>query len=235
MIQKEMLTYQELDRELNRLERDLRKNDFYLKRKKLKAMQAEYEDKLNKLDQKAFELKNQLANARNLMQKITNFILEQNKELDEVESESELNYMNKKLAENMDALTAVENDIKRILKEGEEVARNFEAISAEIPKIIAGIKKCNEEFAKATEAVKPRVTELKQRQAELRKLINPEVFAMYKKLSESQIHPVFVPLQDGVRCGGCRMEMPRGVVESKMQVNKYMVCEHCGRIIYLAE
>jgi len=235
MIQKEMLTYQDLDKELNRIERELRKNDYFIKRKKLKAMQADYEDKLTKLDQKALELKNQLAAARALMQKITNFILEQNKEITEVESESELNYMSKKLAENMEALASVENDIKRILKEGEEVARNFEAISAELPKIIAGIKKCNEEFAKATEAAKPRVTEIKQQQAELRKLINPALFDKYKKLSESQIHPVFVPLQDGVRCGGCRMEMPRGVVESKMQGNGYMVCEHCGRIIYQAE
>ena len=71
MIQKEMLTYQDLDKELNRIERELRKNDYYIKRKKLKAMQADYEDKLTKLDQKALELKNQLAAARALMQKIT--------------------------------------------------------------------------------------------------------------------------------------------------------------------
>ena len=142
--------------------------------------------------------------------------------------------MNRKLSEQLDQLSQVEKDIKRILHDGEELARMFEDINAKLPKIVAGYNKFNTEFAKATEEVKPKVTELKTKQAELKKAIDPDLFAVYKRISDGQIHPVFVPLRDECRCGGCQMEMPRSQVEAQLREKDYMVCEHCGRIIYKA-
>ena len=234
MIQQEMLQYQSLDGELNRIERELRKNENYIKRRQYKALRQECEDNLTKLDAKAAELRSQLAVAKQSLAEISEVIDEHSREIADIADGDELNYMNRKLSEQLDQLSQVEKDIKRILHDGEELARMIEDINAKLPKIVAGYNKFNTEFAKATEEVKPKVTELKTKQAELKKAIDPDLFAVYKRISDGQIHPVFVPLRDECRCGGCQMEMPRSQVEAQLREKDYMVCEHCGRIIYKA-
>lgn len=232
MIQQEMLQYQALDGELNRIERDLRKNDNFVKRKQYKALSQECEDNLAKLDVRAQDLRNQLAQARQTMDKITEVIEEHAKEISTLEDVDELNYMNKKLNEQLAELSNVEKDVKRILREGEEISKSFEDINAKLPKLVKLYNKCNEEFNQAAAEVKPRVRELQLKQAELKKVIDASLFDVYKRVSEGGLHPVFVPLQDGSRCGGCRMEMPKAVVDAQMANKSYMRCEHCGRVIY---
>lgn len=232
MIQQEMLQYQALDSELNRIEKDLRKNENFVKRKQYKALKTECEENLSKLDTRALDLRNQLAIARQTMDKITEVIEEHSKEIEDIVDVDELNYMNKKLAEQLDQLAVVEKEIKRILRDGEEISKAFEEINSKLPRIVAGYNKCNEDFNKAANDVKPRVRELQLKQAELKKVIDSSLFEIYRKISEGQLHPVFVPLRDGCRCGGCQMEMPKAVVDAQMAGKSYMRCEHCGRIIY---
>ena len=232
MIQQEMLQYQSLDSELSRIERDLRNNDSFVKRKQYKALSQECEDNLAKLDAKAGELKTQLAAARQSMEKISAVIEEHAKEIHDIEDVDELNYMNKKLNEQVELLAAVEKEVKRILREGEEISKSFDEINAKRPKLIAAFKKANEDFNKATEEAKPRVAELKQKQAELKKVIEPQLFEIYKKVSDGGLRPVFVPLRDGSRCGGCQMEMPKAVVDAQFSGKSFIRCENCGRVIY---
>lgn len=232
MIQQEMLQYQKIESELNKIERELKSNKYFLQRKQLKALKLECEDNLEHLDGKAGELRNQLASARQAMEKIVAIVEEYSKEIKEIEDVDELNYLNKKLAEQTSLLNNIERDVKRILKDGEEIVAKVDEINANLPKIISGINSCNAGFGKVTEEAKPRVNELKQKQTELKKVIDPQLFAVYDKVSQGHIHPVFVPLKDECRCGGCQMEMPKAFVEAQMATKDYMRCEHCGRIIY---
>ena len=235
MIQKEMLESQTIDRELNRIEKDLRANEFFVKRKQYKAMHQNCEESISRAEVKAADLKNQLAACRENMAKATKFIEEYCREIEDVEDLDELNYISKKLNEQLDNLAAIEKEIKRVSREGEDAVKQVEEISAKLPQIIALYAKCTNEFNKATEAQKPRVTELKQKQAALKQAIDPSLFEIYKKVSDGQIQPVFVPLRDGVRCGGCQMEMPKAIVDAQFATKEYMRCEHCGRVIYKAE
>ena len=232
MIQQEMLQYQSMDAELNRIEKELRKNESFVKRKQYKALSQECEDNLGKLDAKASELRSQLATAKQSMDKITAAIEEHAKEINDIEDVDELNYMNKKLNEQLEQLSAVEKEIKRVLREGEEIAKSFDDINVKLPKLIAAYKKANEDFNKATEEVKPRVNELRAKQNELKKVIEPQLFEIYNKVAAGGLRPVFVPLRDGARCGGCQMEMPKAVVDAHFAGKSFIRCEHCGRVIY---
>ena len=232
MIQQEMLKYQTLDSELNKIERELRKNQYYVRRREVKAALQKSEEQLSRLDQKTMDLRNQLALANQNLQKINAVLEEHTKELADIEDQDELNYMSKKLDEQLALLAGVEKEIKQILRDAEEMDKSFENVSrVQIPRLAAEYNKCNAEFDKATQEVKPRVLELKKQQAELNPKIDPSLFERYGKLAE-QVHPVFVPLEGENRCGGCRMEMPTAQVVSKMSEKGYLVCEHCGRIIY---
>ena len=232
MIQQEVLQYQSLDGELIRIERELRKNENYIKSRQYKALRQELEDSLSRLDAKSVDLKSQLAAARQSVEKILASIEEHAKEIHDIEDVDELNYMNKKLNEQLELLSTVDKDIKRILREGEDIAKSFEEISAKLPKVLAAFKKTTDEFNKAKEAIKPRVAELRAQQAELKKVIDPAIFDVYKKVSEGGNYPVYVPLRDGSRCGGCQMEMPKAVVDAQFAVKPFIRCEHCGRVIY---
>ena len=144
MIQQEMLQYQSVDGELNRIEKELRKNENYVKSRQYKALRQECEDNLSKLDAKTADLRTQLATARQNMEKITAEIEEHAKEIHDIEDVDELNYMNKKLNEQLDLLATVDKEIKRILREGEDIAKAFDDISAKLPKLIAGFKKATD-------------------------------------------------------------------------------------------
>lgn len=235
MIQQEMLEYQTIDRELNRIEKELRENEFFVKRKQYKAMHQSCEESLTRAESKANDLKSQLAACREGMAKVTALIEEFCREVEDVEDLDEINYISKKLNEQTDILANMEKEIKRIMREGEEAVKTVEDISAKLPQIVALYAKCTNEFNKATEAQKPKVAALKQKQAALKQAIDPSVFEIYKKVSDGQIQPVFVPLRGGTRCGGCQMEMPKAIVDAQFANKDYMRCEHCGRIIYKTE
>lgn len=232
MIQQEMLRYQTLDGELNRIERDLRKNEFFIKRKQYKGLKQECDDKLAKLEIKAAELKSQFDSAMHTLNAVSAVVEEYTKEIEAIQDNDELSYMNKKLAEQTELLASVERDVKRVQKEGAEIARLFDEISAKLPKVIAGYNKCNDAFNQAAAVVKPRVNDIKKEQLELKKAIDPELFEKYRKIADGQVMPVFVPLKDECRCGGCQMEMPRAVIDAQISEHGFARCEHCGRIIY---
>ena len=232
MIQQEMLNYQQMDIELNRIERDLRKNESFVKRKELKLALQKSEEQLSRLDQKSLELRSQLERATQTLTKLSESLEDHNKQLSDIEDQDELNYLSKKVDAQLEQLAALEREIKQVLKEGDEMDKTFERLSkVQMPRLAAEYSKCNADFEKATLEVKPRVLELRKQQAELKNAIAPDLFDRYKKLAET-VHPVFVPLENGNRCGGCRMEMPSAMVASKIAEKGLMRCEHCGRIIY---
>lgn len=232
MIQKEMLEYQKIDRELARIEKELRENENYVKFRQYKNMRQACEDSVTRAESKASELKSQLTACRESIGRITAQIEEYCHAMDDAQDVDELNYLNKKLNEQLEALSAVEKDVKRLQREGEDAVKSLGEINEKLPKIVALCVKFNNEFVKVKEEQRPRVSALRQKQAELRPAIDPKIFEIYAKVSAGQIQPVFVPLRDGCRCGGCQMEMPKARVDAQFANKDYVRCEHCGRIIY---
>lgn len=235
MIQQEMLDYQKIDRELARIEKELRENENYVKFKQYKNMRQACEDSIVRAESKAADLKSQLTSLRESIVKVTAQIEEFCHAMDEAQDTDELNYLNKKLNEQLEILSSIEKDVKRVQREGEEAVKSLEEITSKLPQVIALCVKFNNEFTKVKEEQRPRVAALKQKQAALKPKISPSLFEIYKKVSEGQIQPVFVALRDGTRCGGCQMEMPKAIVDAQFANKDYMRCEHCGRIIYKPE
>ena len=232
MIQQEMLEYQKIDRELARIEKELRENENYVKFKQYKNMRQACEENIIRAESKAGDLKSQLTSLRESVLKVTAQIEEYCHAMDEAQDLDELNYLNKKLNEQLDVLASIEKDVKRVQREGEEAVKSLEEINSKLPQIMSLCVKFNNEFTKVKEEQRPRVAALKQKQTALKQTIEPSVFEIYKKVSEGQISPVFVELRDGTRCGGCQMEMPKAIVDAQFATQDYMRCEHCGRIIY---
>ncbi len=226
-----MLEYQTLDGQLRRMKRELEKNEYRTQGKKFTALRQETEEAIVRLDARAAELASVLASVKNNFEKISSALDEYAKEIGDIEDEDELKYIKKKLASQTELLQSAERECKSVLREGEEIDKKYDELRAKMPKILAGYNKCNEEFNKIIAAAQPEINSIKKKQAELEKMLDAQEMEVYKKIRQQNIYPVYVPLMDGNRCGGCRMDMP-GASVAKIDEKGYIRCEHCGRIIF---
>ena len=113
-MQKEILEYQKLDGELRKIKKELEANEFYVKGRKLQAMRRDIEALVSKLDAKAVELKNAVAQVAKTAQDLEGFLADYSDAISHANSESELNFIKKKLAERTNALAQAEKECKRI-------------------------------------------------------------------------------------------------------------------------
>ena len=121
------------------------------------------------------------------------------------------------------SLIAINDKIKQTLKDFENT-RNSAVKARNMHKEAKNKYDCN------MTKYGPQIDKLKKEKLALEKEIDKGLLEKYNEKKHDNIFPVFVPLS-GKMCGGCRMELPSKELD-KLKTTKYIVCEHCGRIIY---
>lgn len=233
-MQKEILQYQKLDGELRKIKKELEANDFYVKGRKFQAMRRDIETLIAKLDSKAVELKNAVAQVAKTTQELEGFLADYSEAIANANSENDLNYIKRKLAERTEALAQAERDCKRIQSECNDINKQYEKAVAELNKVVASIRKCNEEFSKATAEVEPTIKQIKAQQAELEKLIDADLLKQYKQKLAQNIFPVYVKAMESGKDYSCRCGVQLiGADATTLADKKVVKCEHCHRIIYI--
>ena len=191
-MQKEILEYQKLDGELRSLKRELEQNEFYKKGRMLQAKRREIDTLVAKLDAKAIELKNAVAQVASVAEQLDAFLADYSDAIANANSDSELNFIKKKFAERSKALAQAESECKRIYAECNEASKQYDQAVAELNKVAAALRRCNDEFSKATAEAEPKIKQCRQKQAELEKLIDAELLKEYKQKLAQNIFPVYV-------------------------------------------
>lgn len=115
-------------------------------------------------------------------------------------------------------------NIKNILKE-------FENTKNGVIKARAKHKESKEKYEALVNTVNPQIEAVKKEMLAIEGSIDSKLLTKYKAVKHDNIFPVFVTLNNG-NCGGCRMMIPMGKV-NKIKSEGYIVCEHCGRVIYV--
>lgn len=233
-MQKEILEYQKLDSELRKIKKELESNEFYVKGRQLQAKRRDIETLIAKLDGKAVELKSALAQADKTAQDLDAFLSDYSDAISNANSESELNFIKKKLAERTNALAAAERECKRIYAECNDASKQYDQALAELNKVVATLRSCNEEFSKATTEVEPKIKQIKAKQAELEKAISPDLLKEYKHKLEQKIFPVYVKAMQMGKDYSCRCGVQLlGASAISLENDKIATCESCHRIIYI--
>jgi predicted nucleic acid-binding Zn-ribbon protein len=217
-----ILKYQEIDKRLYALERELAGCDErkeYVKAKKFLETAA---DKLDAYDAKAAGLKNQAIELTNKYLK-TEDTLKDFSNIDElVEEGADIAFYKK------NAL-ALSDKLKKIKAELNELTASVNATDAEYQKfkkqVIEMQKKYKEAFDKYN-AVKKSKAELKAASAD----VSPETMEKYKNKRKERVFPVVGQLKDN-RCPFCGMEPPLAA-RSKLTGGGTIECDNCRRIIY---
>lgn len=230
MIQKEMLEYQDLDLELEKIKNTVGKSPDNVIRVRAGKQLVACKAKINEIMPKYKNLRAQLDNARKKLEAICDQVDKVGQELENVEMDEQAVYMLKKLTAQKNELAAVEKDIKDMGQQYAEAEVSLRRLGKDKAVYEQEEKVHYEKVKEFSAQFRPRIAEIKSLQEKLKAKIDPELMTAYERRA-GQVKTIFVPLTDGNRCGGCRMEMPPAQV-SKFQTKNFILCEHCNRIIY---
>ena len=225
-----ILHYQETDKKLYRLEREIAGSDERKEYVKYKKFLETAPEKLDSLEEKATALKTEVAELMKKYQQ-TEEILKEFEHLDElVAGGADIAFYKKKAQKIADQLKKLKADIAAL-------TANIKTTDAEFQKLKKQVIAAQKQYAEAAEKYKAvkasREAERKELEAQLQKdaqEISEELLATYQTKRKEKIFPVVGQLA-GDRCPFCSMEPPLAA-RNKLGGGAMIVCDNCHRLIF---
>lgn len=225
-----ILSYQEVDKRLYKLERELAGCDERKEYVKYKKFLETAPEKLDALDAKATGYKAEAAELAKKYER-TEETLKDFENLDElVTGGADIAFYKKKAQSIVDQLKKIKADLTAL-------TANIKAIDAEYQKLKKQVISAQKQYAEAAEKYKAvkagREAERKEIEGELAKLVKevPEkMLEVYKTKRKERIFPVVGELA-GSRCPFCSMEPPLAA-RNKLTGGATIECDNCHRLIF---
>ena len=225
-----ILNYQETDKKLYKMERDLagcEERKEYVKYKKFLETAPE---KLDSLEAKATALKAEAAQTAEKYERVEE-TLKDFENLDELlTSGADISFYKKKAQ-------AISEQIRKLKADLSALTTNIQATDAEYQKLKKQVIAAQKQFAEASEkykAVKAASEgERKAIEAELAKLekeVSAQMLEVYRTKRKERIFPVVGELT-GNRCPFCSMEPPLAA-RNKLTAGATIECDNCHRLIF---
>lgn len=227
-----IIEFQKLEEDLIKLQKEISNNPDKKNAQEMKSFVMESQKKSASLDREAKSLIEELEKLTEVqakgialvekfnLQNVEGLSLEELKELD-----SKIRQAQKHLNELDNRLRANNEKIKKVLQDFNDNKKR----SAIARQKHAESKTNFDEFYKQKQ---PKLDEIKNKMIEMQSKLDSADFAKYKALRQDNIFPVYVPLIQDSRCGGCRIELPSNNLERLKKLGK-LECEQCRRIIYV--
>lgn len=227
-----ILEYQNLDREMFNIEKQLRENVDKKKANELYESMKNAQARSYKLEEKATAILAELDKVKKQYQiqedKMKEFLAKSPDSLSK-EEVVKISQLKDKLSQNIQILE----------KNLASLAESMNAVLSEFNKAVKTINSSKEDYAKHKQAYDEEVKKMDLEKAKIAdKLktlstdINTKIMEAYTKRRRENVFPVMVPLK-GNFCGGCHNELPF-VNLTKLNEEGIISCEHCRRIIYKA-
>ncbi|MBE7074479.1 MAG: hypothetical protein E7376_00640 [Clostridiales bacterium] len=230
---KTILEYQKQDAELIKLENELNNNKNKKIFTQMLTVAKDAQNKSNQLEKQAGELLKSY---------------EQLKKTYEDNIKSANIVSNKKLeTASIADLETIEEIAKTIINNLSILEKKLLAEAEKVNSVLNGFKQTKEQYNMAKDKynkhkqlfdaenkeLEPTIAEKTKAVKKLEAGIDAALLTKYKQRRQDRIFPVFVPCIDKA-CGGCRMELPSANL-STLKTKGVLECEHCRRIIYLAD
>lgn len=229
-----ILEFQKLDAELIKLQKEISNNQDKKNVQNMKSYVLECGQKTASLDREAKTLAQELEKLKEVQAKGIALVEKYKNVKIEGLNETELNELQVKMKQTLKHLTELDNRLKAQSEKIKNVLHEYDnnKKSANIARQKhAESKQAFDEYYKQKQ---PKLEELKQKMIEMQGKLDSFELSKYKSIRQDNIFPVYVPLINGNRCGGCRMELPSNSVEKINKLGK-LECEQCRRIIYIPQ
>lgn len=227
---KTILQYQKVDFELKKLQRSVNASEEKDVMNKMMAYVKEAQNVSNGLEVKAGKALEEYQNLKKNYDENVKKIQVLTSKTD-FKSEDEFKDAYKEINTLSSDLYMIERNLNIFINKAKQLLKDFEVTKNNVIKARGKFKTSKENYEKSVSAVEPKIEELKTQLKALEKTCSPALLEKYKTMKNDHIFPVFVPLLDGKTCAGCRMEIASGKL-NKLGAEPYVVCEHCGRLIY---
>ena len=225
-----ILNYQEIDKQLYKLERELAACDERKEYVKVKKFLETAPEKLDALEVKAKSLR---AEADELVKQYERAedTLKEFEHLDElVDGGADIAFYKKKAQTIVDVLKKLKADLTALMN-------NIKATDAEFQKMkkqVLAVEKQAPEVAQKYKAVKASKDaerkEIEEKLETLAKDVSAELMAVYQTKRKEKIFPVVGQLNAG-RCPFCSMEPPLAA-RNKLSSGGTLECDNCHRLIF---
>lgn len=225
----QLLNYQEIDKDLKKIEQEIALNEDRKKALTAKAYAVEGEELAAKIDRRAIELINVFHKLKETYKEYAATISEYETLSETLTDEGEILYFNKKVAQALNNIKNIEKDINVLKAEIESTTKAFNDFKKKFVAAKADYTKYKENFDRFKESKAGEVADAEKKLSELAKTIDKTLIDKYNKKRADKIFPILVPLM-GNMCGGCNTELPLNAI-NKIKSESYIECENCRRMI----
>lgn len=229
---KAILNYQEIDRKMFQLERELAGSAERKKYAKLKKYMEAASEKLDALDTKAESLKRELA-ALEEKYAVTEAALVEFDHMEELVSDggADLAFYKKKALMHLDRMKKLKADLVALEEAIKATDKEFRELKADVIAKQAEYKAAREEYNALKESKEGEKNAIEAELSKAAAGIDADVIARYKTKRKEKIFPVYAQLFSG-RCSCCSMEPPIAA-QNKLSGGATIECDNCHRILYL--
>lgn len=231
----QILEYQKLDREMFKLEKELRENPHKKKANQLHETMKSAQERSVKLEEKAGTLLAEIDKVKKQLKiqqdKMAEFMAKDLNSLSKADIEK-MASLKDKLAQNLQILeknlSSLAETVNSVLADFNKTIKTFNTSKEEFAK-------CKAEYDNDAKNVEGQKSEIASKLQVIAKEIEPSVMEAYQKRRKENIFPVVVPLMEEGKgnyfCGGCRTQLSFASI-NKIDGEGYVNCDHCRRIIY---
>ncbi len=225
-----ILHYQEIDKKLYKLERDLAGSDERKEYVKVKKFLETAPEKLEALEAKAVSLKGEAGELSRRYQQMEE-TLKDFEHLDElVEGGADISFYKKKAQSIIEQLKKLKGDMNVLSESIKAVDGEYQKLKKQILAIEKQAPEISKKYKAAKAAVDAQREEIEKELSVIVKDIPENVLTIYKTKRKEKIFPVVGELT-GNRCPYCSMEPPLAA-RNKLTGGAFIECDNCHRIIF---
>lgn len=226
-----LLEYQKLDTELFRLQRDINKNENRKEAQSMVAVVKDAQAHILSLEKLAKNLYDDIEKLKEVQNKGISLVEKYSKQTAQPLGEKELSELKAKIKQTSKQLDELEKRLLSAEQKSKRVIMDFDSTKKKANVARTRHQEAKAKFDEFYATKVPQIDELKQKMQNLEKEIEPDMINKYKAMKQDGVFPVIVSLVAN-RCGGCRMELPKGSVDEIKGTGK-LECPSCHRLIYI--
>ena len=131
-------------------------------------------------------------------------------------------------------ITGVEDQELQIMEQIEELNRRMKESEAAFREAEREAGERHERIREKEEALGQRQAELRKERDELALQCDARLLSHYARILQKKCDVALVAVENG-NCGGCHLRLPPATVNMARRSEGLVVCDHCGRMVYVRD
>ena len=233
----QLITYQDVDKQLKQLEDELRKSEESQKFLTAKKFLSTVDDTLVNLENKAKVIVDAYNITMGEIEKLKNLASEYAKNVESCENDNELNYLKKKFQATLDSLSNFESKLNTLSSDMEELLKEFAKLRKTTSTMQAQYKEYGPKFKELKESKDAQMNELKEKLNEIKKNIDPALMEKYNVRRNDNKFPIVYEVDISNKqpyCPACATLLSINAV-NELSTGTVKECESCRKLLYVLE